>query len=80
MTTTQENFLYDNMQELFYGLHISNTVEDMFIQNNTNNKKIDTFFNSLRETLIELRGGTLVSLKKLKQYINESVNNITPKY
>ena len=76
----QEKFLYDNMQQLFYGLKISNTFEDMFIENNTNNKKIDKYFDSLREKVKEQIGGSLlISLLTLKQYINESVNNIKPK-
>ena len=76
----QEKFLYDNMQQLFYGLKISNTFEDMFIENNTNNKKIDKYFDSLREKVKgQIGGSLLISLITLKQYINESVNNIKPK-
>jgi hypothetical protein len=77
---SQEQFLYNNIQELFYGLHISNTFEDMFIENNTNNKKIDKYFDSLREKVKgQIGGSLLISLITLKQYINESVNNINPK-
>ena len=70
----QEQFLYDNMQQLFYGVQVSNTFEGMFVKNNTIN-----YFNSLREKLKEQIGGSVLSLITLKQYINDCVNNISPK-
>jgi hypothetical protein len=70
----QEQYLYDNMQQLFNGLQVSNTFEGMFIKNNT-----ATYFDSLREKLKEQIGGSILSLITIKQYINDCVNNISPK-
>ena len=70
----REQFLYDNMQQLFNGVQVSNTFEGMFVKNNTIN-----YFNSLREKLKEQIGGSVLSLITLKQYINDCVNNISPK-
>jgi len=75
---TEEKYLYDNMQKLFYGIEISHTLEHMFMEGD-DNKKIDIYFDSLREKAKELIGGSLLSLIEIKQYINERVQNINPK-
>ena len=90
---TREDFLYENMQQLFYELEV-NVKFDYAFGPSTNIDRIDNFFNELRTNITELntnitelnpniteyRGGTMIiSLKKIKQYINETVNNITPK-
>jgi hypothetical protein len=74
-----ESFLYENMQKLFYGLNIGIKTEHM-VDENTSNDRLDYFFNELREKIKEQKGGNLIiPLKTLKQYINNAVNNITPK-
>lgn len=74
-----ESFLYSNMQKLFYGLNIGIKTEDI-IEKNTSNDRLDTYFNELRTKIKEQKGGNLIiPLNTLKQYINNAVNNITPK-
>ena len=75
---TEEKYLYDNMQKLFYGIKLLRGVEDMFTEGNDNNK-IDIYFDTLRKKANNLRGGSLLSLIEIKQYINERVYNINPK-
>jgi hypothetical protein len=74
-----ESFLYSNMQKLFYGLNIGIKTEDI-IDKNTSNDRLDIYFNELRTKIKEQKGGNLIiPLNTLKQYINNAVNNITPK-
>lgn len=80
-----EEFLYYNMQDLFYGLIIPVTLEGAFYDLNELNKKFD----NLRTKIDSEEGGVkpkiitggniVMPLKTLKQYINDAVNNITPK-
>ena len=74
-----ESFLYSNMQKLFYGVNIGIKTEDI-IDKNTSNDRLDIYFNELRTKIKEQKGGNLIiPLNTLKQYINNAVNNITPK-
>jgi hypothetical protein len=74
-----ESFLFLNMQKLFYGLNIPIKMEHI-VDKNTSNDRLDIYFDELRKKITDQRGGNLIlPLNTLKQYINNAVNNITPK-
>jgi hypothetical protein len=78
--TPNEQYLYANMQELFYGLNVETTFEGMFKPINNHTSSIKEFFDTLRTQIESQIGGNLIiPLKTLKQYINDAVNKITPK-
>ena len=76
---TNEKYLYENMQELFYGLNVATTFKGMFDPINSDTS-IKEFFDTLRTQIESQIGGNLIiPLKTIKQYINDAVNKITPK-
>ena len=76
---TNEKYLYENMQELFYGLNVGTTFKGMFDPINSDTS-IKEFFDTLRTQIESQIGGNLIiPLKTIKQYINDAVNKITPK-